>query len=954
VTEAHKNDHQGRSVTAVPLPRLPSSGALWSRAVLVVTALVLLFTLDRITVLLGDFWLLQSLGHESVFWTNFRIGTILYLAALVVFAVAAVTPAFTHDLRETGRLWAVLPGILVATLAAYALATRYQDFLFGVQGVAFGQTDPVFGHDLGFYVFDLPYYWVIWQFALAAALVMLAFSVACAYIEVRREPARDSQQSRLVEVLGRFATVPTRIAIALAGVVAAAGTWLSRYELLLADNSESSVHVGAEAIDVTGFFSNLNYITVTTLVILGLTVGVVLLLGRWHAVTRNGEAPAVSGSANKGIRRLALVMAGLVVLDFAFKGLVALRDEFYVEPNEPVIQLEYIDRHIRATRQGSNLKDIERIEYRPNEAGEPLPDPDTLLNNPALANLPLWPGFASYLERVLDPHHADRILKTGGDPMVYGPTLDQFQQQQKLRTYYRFLDVDFTRYPIDGEKRILASAVRELPLFEPVPWLSYFGQRYMLYTHGFGLAAAPANKISPDGGVDFISYDIPSKVATPELAVNNERVYYGEGAATMAFSNVDQMQELDYPTDQGRAELQLPAGETTSVPLDSIWRRLAIGWQSGHLVELLFSDLITDDTRVHFYRRPIERLQRVAPYLFYDTNIYAVAAEGRITWMVNGMSISDKFPYARYSELGDKSDERSPFPGDNKWVNYVEDSVKATVDAYSGEVTFYKVDNNPVIDTWESIYPGLFTDIDKMPGGLRRQITYPTQLFHYQFDDLYIYYHMNDPMYFFNLEDMWDDGDEVLGPVIDSGKAITFSIEPYPLIMATGGLLPESGDATQYSMLMPFTPEKALNLRAIPMVYQDGADYGKLAVLEVPKGNYIMGPEQADALIDQDPEISQNLSWWTRRGMEVTRGHTLLVPFANEVMYVEPIFLRSQQNPVSQLKKVAVVFRERVAMGDSLEQAVRKVFDKIEGSGAGSESPPSPVASPAESDGGQS
>jgi len=322
--------------------------------------------------------------------------------------------------------------------------------------------------------------------------------------------------------------------------------------------------------------------------------------------------------------------------------------------------------------------------------------------------------------------------------------------------------------------------------------------------------------------------------------------------------------------------------------------------------------------------------------------------------MVNGMSISDKFPYARYSELGDKSDERSPFPGDNKWVNYVEDSVKATVDAYSGEVTFYKVDNNPVIDTWESIYPGLFTDIDKMPGGLRRQITYPTQLFHYQFDDLYIYYHMNDPMYFFNLEDMWDDGDEVLGPVIDSGKAITFSIEPYPLIMATGGLLPESGDATQYSMLMPFTPEKALNLRAIPMVYQDGADYGKLAVLEVPKGNYIMGPEQADALIDQDPEISQNLSWWTRRGMEVTRGHTLLVPFANEVMYVEPIFLRSQQNPVSQLKKVAVVFRERVAMGDSLEQAVRKVFDKIEGSGAGSESPPSPVASPAESDGGQS
>jgi uncharacterized membrane protein (UPF0182 family) len=361
----------------------------------------------------------------------------------------------------------------------------------------------------------------------------------------------------------------------------------------------------------------------------------------------------------------------------------------------------------------------------------------------------------------------------------------------------------------------------------------------------------------------------------------------------------------------------------TGIKMDSLLKRIVLGWRSRKFFDIVFSDLIKDTTRAHYYRTPIDRLAVIAPFLFYDSNPYAFIGDGKIQWMVNAMSTGDRYPYSLPEELGDKSDERSPFPRDERIVNYIEDSVKATVDAATGELRFYKISDEPVIHALASIYPTLFTPGEQMPASVRAQMTYPIQLLHIQFDDLYIYYHMRDPMYFFNMEDMWDDADEVLGPIMDSGKAITFSFEPYSWIAETGGQLPSSTKKVQYTTSMAFTPEKALNLRAIPLVYQDPPDYGKLAVLEVPKGRYVIGPEQADAAIDQEPYISQNFSWWTRKGLEVIRGHTTPLIVGNELLYIEPIFLRSVQNPVPQLKDVVVVFRGKPFMAPTLEQAVR-------------------------------
>jgi uncharacterized protein len=355
-------------------------------------------------------------------------------------------------------------------------------------------------------------------------------------------------------------------------------------------------------------------------------------------------------------------------------------------------------------------------------------------------------------------------------------------------------------------------------------------------------------------------------------------------------------------------------------------KRIVFGWRSGEFWEMVFSTLITPETRIHYDRQPLHRLQRVAPFLYLEANPYASIVEGEITWLVNAVTASDYYPYSKHSYLGDKSVSRSPELVETQRVNYVEDSVKATINAATGQVQLYRIADEPVINTWAAVYPSLFTSGGEMPPEVRQQLTYPLHLFHIQFDDLYIYYHMDDPIYFFNMEDMWDDADEVLGPVIDKGKAITFSVEPYHMLVETGGVLPEAAERNQFVMAMVFTPEGARNLRAIPIVYQDGDDYGRIFVLMVPKGMFIIGPEQADAVIDQNPEISEQISWWNRQGNDVIRGHTSLLLVEDEVVYVEPLFIRSQQNATTQLKRIIVVVRGEAFMSETLEHALQLAY----------------------------
>ncbi len=882
----------------------PAPFLLWKRALVFASVILGVFFFDRLAALLSNLWLLDSIGLREVFNTNFSTGAGMFIAGALMFAAAGGAPALFANLpRETRRFVWGLAGF-AGLLAAYRLSLRYEDVLLWRNGLPFGENDPVFNKDIGFYVFSLPGWRLTLEVLTWAFGVALVSSAICAWLGRRQSGA------------GVFATMPVLVSLGGLGTVLAASVWIGRYDLLLKEDKLTSVFTGASYLDINGLFSTLNQIKLNSFVIIGVTIFLIVLLR------------SLRRQKHSAIRMAGTGVGALILADFLFAFSVSVRNTALVTPNQPVIQLPYIERHIAATRKAFGLDKVQEIEFVPRTGADPLPALDSLLSSSTIRNAPLWPPFVNYLEQLVDPQHAQRILQTGGDDMIYGPSLEIFQQQEKLRTYYDFLDVDVLRFSIDGEKRVLAGSVRELPILEPQPWLAWWGQRFMLFTHGHGLVMAPVGETTDQGEPVFVSGQIPVQAAWPELTVANQQVYYGEGNAGMAVSNVRDMAELDYPTAQGRAENVLPADFPAGVQVNSLIKRIVFGWQSGEFWEMIFSSLITRETRLHIHRQPLKRLEQIAPFLYFESDPYATVVNGDITWLVNAVTASDQYPYSKHEFIGDKSLSRTPDAIRTERINYVEDAVKATINAASGQVKLYKIADQPVINTWAAVYPSLFAGQDQMPGEVRQQLTYPLQLFHILFDDLYIYYHMNDPVYFFNMEDMWDDADEVLGPVLDKGKAITFSMEPYHMLLKTGGLLPAAVEQEQFVMALPFTPEGARNLRAMPLAYQDGPDYGRLFVLSVPKGMFVMGPEQADAIIDQDPNISQQISWWNRLGTEVIRGHTSLLLVEDEVIYIEPIFIRSQQNSIPQLKRVIAVIRGHAYMAENLEEALRQAYAK--------------------------
>jgi hypothetical protein len=736
-----------------------------------------------------------------------------------------------------------------------------------------------------------------------------------------------SLRQRAGTVLSRLGTAPVLALVAVTGALAAVGVWMQRYDVLVASNEDSSIAAGAEALDVTGLFSTVNLVTVKAVAVLLMTAGVAVALVRHRT-----PPPAWSGSGPS----TRAVLAAPIVLVVAATAVVAVRDVTQVTPNEPVAQLEFLQRHIDATNAAWGMDDVELIDVEYNGVDDPLPPIDTILDHPSLQNAQLWPGAVSWLERLLDPQHVDRLFLETDErrpDLVFTATLDTFRQQQKLRPYYDFLDVDVVDYPdADGTPRLLASSVRELPLLEPQPWLAFWGQRFVLFTHGFGMVAAPVGEVGPTDDPVYVSADVPPVASIPQLQTERNAVYYGEGSGTIGFSNIAGLAEFDYPTEQDRADVVLPAEVDAGIRVDSFAKRLAFSWgvqeffDPRNMFDLLFSDLITSETRIHVQRQPLDRVAAIAPFLYLDSDPYAVAHDGGITWMVNGVTTTDRYPYSAFEELGDKSVRRGPFPADTRVVNYAADSVKATVDTYTGKVELYQIANEPVVDTWAAIYPELFRPASEMPDGLRAHQQYPGQLFHTQFDDLWIYYHVTEALPFFNQEDLFDDSDEVLGPMLAPGKGITFSIEPYPAVVES----PTEPGQYDFVMSQVFTPEGARNLRSIVSVVQGDAGYGELSMQRLAKGSFTTGPEQAESIIDQTAEIAQLFGFWNSTGVEVIRGYITPIVIDGELIYVEPVFIRSEQNPFPQLARTVVVMRGTAVMDDTPAAAIERLYEQLD------------------------
>ena len=906
-------------IVSTTRPHIPAPALLWRACRFWTWAAFLFFGLAAVPDILVQFWFNQSLGYRTIFWTNlFAQASVLACFGGAIFAAIALPPRLHACSGELKRA-ALHVGAWVGLIGGALMARHYGQFLLAIYGVPFDAVDPVFGEDIGFYVYVLPALRLVFV-ALEVVLLLAAAALLLArYSELEARGALGDSTRRFGDTARLFASPYVQALVYGFGTVLAVQTFFARYGLLLKDNESSGVRAGADYLDLDGVFSTLNQIYLSSVVELGLAVTVGIVLHRVYRTHASLRTPVRVGLA-------------LLAAELAFFVGVIVKDHVVVMPNEPYIQLDYIQRHIDATVRGYRLDAVEVHAWElPNE---PLSTRD-LLASKTVQNAPFLPSWVSYLEEPPDVQHYERIA-VSDSTMVFGPMLQIFEQQQQLRPYYGFLSVDGVRYSVDGQKRMYVSSVRELPSVAMVgqqAWLQYWGSAALLLTHGMGLVMSPANEVDETGSPVYVASGVPPR--TQHAAFEHEpRIYFGEGAKDdYILTNIRGLREFDYATDQARAEFVYPAELRDGIVLDSWFKRAVFALYTRDVTAFLFSRYIeTGRTRVHIHRTPMLRVSSIAPFLFLDSNPYAFIADKKVLWMINGLTTSNEYPYSFREVLGDKADERAVEAFPERRINYAEDSVKVTLDAYSGEVHFYKVADDPIVNSWDAIYPDLFEAAPEMPAPVEAQLTYPLQWFHIQFDDIYKRYHQQHPIEFYNVEDLWDDADETLGSLgrglsgYGTTDQMTFSYEGYNLLLDPADL-PEGVDIgspgdLQYAMLMPFTPEASRNLRALIIALQDPGNYGRLISLQIPQGQFVPGPEQVDAYIDNDRPVHQQVTMWIRHASEVMRGSTLLLPVRGDLMYLETIWVNSLQNELPQLKLFAVRYRDRITSGATLEQAI--------------------------------
>lgn len=577
---------------------------------------------------------------------------------------------------------------------------------------------------------------------------------------------------------------------------------------------------------------------------------------------------------NTLIRRPALSLLAIfvwIVVGIVGTGFIpGIIQRYVVEPNELAYETPYIENNIKLTNLAYGL---DKIEERDVTEIAPLTMGAIQANETTLKSIRLWD---------------------------YRPLQQTYRQIQAIRLYYEFYDIDLDRYVIDGELRQVALAARELDKSQ-LQSPSWVNQK-LQFTHGYGVVVNPVNEVTGDGLPRLWVKDLPP-VSTVDLQVARPEIYYGEATGDYVFVNTLE-REFDYPSGEQNVYTQYQG--QGGVIMDSLLKRLAFALRLAD-TNLLLSREINNDSRVMIYRNVGERVRNIAPFLRYDGDPYLVIGEedGHLYWIQDAYTTSNLFPYAEPTSL--------PTTGT---INYIRNSVKVLIDAYDGTLIFYVVDpTDPLIKSYNAIFPNLFTPMSQMPDWVRAHLRYPEDLFRIQ-SQLYRTYHMRDVNVFYNKEDLWQVPNETV-------EGDTRPVEPYYVILK----LPGKEENVEFVLIQPFTPNNKDNLIAWMAARSDVENYGELITYRFPKQELIFGPLQIEGRIDQNPEISSQISLWDQGGSEVIRGNLLVLPIDNSLLYVEPLYLRAENGQIPELKRVIVASADKVVMRETLGQAVQALFE---------------------------
>jgi uncharacterized membrane protein (UPF0182 family) len=860
----------------IPAPRHTAR-----RAGLIIAASILLALLLSARIIAGyvieyQWW--QEMGQVST-WLDMLWYQLAPIAAASTLAFAVLFLAHARAMRFAGSrlgrhpLYAKVSTLAILGLsiliAAAAIDTWAVVRYFGGRHLTAEATawrDPVFGEPLKFYLFDLPFYAVLRRYALALTIVSLLTYWLTARAWQLREKFSDFQQMEAVDIrmFGLQGALESRfLRVGGAALLAALAFqfFLGRYEML---GDDHGFMVGVDYVDQT-ITLPLQWLAIVACIL----SAALLVWGRW--------------------KWIGLLVAALI-LKAAVPAIVA---GVYVRPNEISIEKPYVQRHIEATRSAFGLT-------RRMKEGE----------------------FKARLEGKFDPAQYQGILSNVRlwDWRAFHDTITQIQA---LRPYYTFADTDVDRYMIDGELRQTLLAPRELDLkLLPAEARNRWPNTHFVYTHGYGVVMAEANRITTDGLPVLFIQDAPPHVRSASLKVTRPELYYSEVTNEPIFVHTAQG-EFNYPS--GADNVFSRYDGRGGFPISSFGMRLAAAVQQGD-PNILLTGYLTPQSRMMIRRDVRERLQALAGFLTWENDPYLVlTAEGRMVWTVDGYTTSDAHPYSRMVGLGDFGA-----------VNYMRNAVKATIDAYDGTTRIYVFDPaDPIIEAYRTLFPRLFAPFSEMPADLRAHARYPETLFRVQ-AEIYRTFHMLDPQAFYNREDLWD----IARTVSQSGKP-----EPMAPTYVVASLPGQT--QAEFLLIIPFTPRNKDNLIGLMAARCDGEHLGELVVLQLSKQELIYGPMQIEARINQDQTISKDLTLWNQQGSQVLRGQMLVLPIDDTFLYIEPLYIQASEARMPQLKKVALAMGNLLIYTDTYDQALAQLSAAVTGGPAPQTPAPGQPAAPA-------
>ena len=836
------------------------------RIVLLVVPFAVLFlvvvSFPAFSSLAADWFWFKAIGFETIFmkrlvWQlalGFGVGVVAFVFLFVNLRIAlrgivpdplvvqlrARRPTIDPDKFLKRLAWPI--ALVMAFLLAAAASGAWLPILQFLERTPFGVADPIFGRDVGYYVFTLPV--IAAALGFLVGLIFLSLLITVPLYLLRRD----------VLVVRRRVTIEPsaqlHLAVLITLLLLATAARIFFVELPSLLYSGTGPTVGASYTDLAVQIPMLRLAGFVAVV----GAGLVLWGLRSRRLVRN---VAVAAALYFGV-----LIAGALT--------TTLVQRLVVIPNELAKESPQLEHHIAATRQAWGL---DRVTVRDLSGESHLSLADIEANPGTIENVRLW----------------DR-----------DPLLQTFGQLQEIRTYYDFVSVDDDRYWIDGKYRQVLLSLRELNSAS-LPTRSFINER-LTFTHGMGLTLGPVNRVTQEGLPVLFIRDLPP-VSDVSLSVSRPGIYYGELSNDWVFVNTQQ-QEFDYPSGEGNVFTEYEG--VGGVAASSLFRRLVLSMHFGAL-KILMSNDITGESRVMYYRRIRERAQKALPFLRWDGDPYIVITEdGHLKWILDAYTASVRYPYAQRLSDG---------------TNYLRNSVKVVIDAYDGTVEAYIADaEDPIIQTYEKIFDGVFRPLDAMPADLRAHIRYPEDLFRAQ-TLLYATYHMGEPEIFYHREDEWQI------PATARGESTRDPFTRHMVMKLPGE------DSEEFILMTPFTPRQKDNLSAWMVARNDGEHLGELVVYRFPRQRLVFGPAQVVNRINQDTDISQQISLWDQRGSQVIRGNLLVIPIEESLIFVQALYLRAEGGRIPELKRVIVAYENQVAMEETLEASLVRLF----GSGTGAE-----------------